>query len=312
MTTTDSLPIDTVPVTLYFQHTNISTTINYNFLIRIPTKTFSWQEYITEKQPWEHDIIQTILQLDKEELLNRLYLGKTIYVCLDGGANKIAGSFATVLATENTILISLHGRVYGETPGSFYAEAAGMLAPLHYLQMMKEYYKLQDILPIIQITDSESLIMQIKESKYNPPLSAREYMKSKIDLEMKILHTLWKLAPSSHTLHHVKGHQDNTKHIESLTWNKKMNVYCDFMATKELQKITSPSTTIPLLPASRIKLDIWRVTITHHMALQIRYRHSKIGVRQRLMEKINGTKIFQKTNMDLFRQNFTSFSKIQQ
>ena len=64
-------------------------------------------------------------------------------------------------------------------------------------------------------------------------------MKSEMDLEMQILHTLKKLSPISHELQHVKGHQDRTKKLEDLTWKEKLNVYCNHMATKELKKYKS-------------------------------------------------------------------------
>ena len=59
-------------------------------------------------------------------------------------------------------------------------------------------------------------------------------MKSEMDLEMQILHMLKELSPISHELKHVKGHQDQNKKIEDLTWEEKMNVYCNQLATKEL------------------------------------------------------------------------------
>ena len=96
-----------------------------------------------------------------------------------------------------------------------------MFAPLHYLCKLKQYYDIQNKLVIQQVTDSDSLIQQINNSKDNLPISARVYMKSEIDLEMQILDTIKKLDPLSYKLYHVKGHQDQTKKIEDLTWEKR-------------------------------------------------------------------------------------------
>ena len=184
-----------------------------------------------------------------------------------------------------------------------------MFAPLHYLHKLKKFFDIHHELVVKQVTDSESLILRITKGKKNKPISAREYMKSEMDLEMQILYTLQKLNPISHELHHVKGHQDRTKKLEDLTWEEKMNVYCDQIATKELKKIEIPIRIVPLLKASHIKMDMHNVTLTHHLASQIRNRHSKVGIQKRLSEKYKWNyQLQRKIDMDSFRQNFTSFT----
>ena len=125
--------------------------------------------------------------------MDRIQLRKDIYICSDGGAKPNRGSYASVLATDDRILVSISGMVPGDNPGSFRAEAAGMLAPLHYLWKLQEYYAITQIPKIIQITDSQSMITQIQEHKNNPPLSARRYMASEMDMEMQIMYTLRQL-----------------------------------------------------------------------------------------------------------------------
>ena len=144
-----------------------------------------------------------------------------------------------------------------------------MLSPIYYLLKLKTYFHLEHIPEIHQYTDINSLITRITERKLNKPLSARDYMKSEIDLQMQILQTLQSLLPKNHILKHVKGHQDNETQLEQISWKAKLNVYCDFIATRELQVIQHQRTSIPLLPASKIKLDITGTTITHHIALKI-------------------------------------------
>ena len=139
-------------------------------------------------------------------------------------------------------------------------------------------------------------------------------MKSEIDVEMQIIQTIQNLAPKQHTLEHVKGHQDDQISIEKLPWKAKLNVYCDFIATKELNKIISrQQTTIQLLPASRIKLDIDGTTITHHMPSQIRYRFSEKAIKQYMIKKHKWeVSTFLHVHIDIFHQLFQSFTKIQQ
>ena len=62
-------------------------------------------------------------------------------------------------------------------------------------------------------------------------------MKSEINLEMQTIQTIKHLSPKQHTLEHVKGHQDDQIPIEKLPWKAQLNVYCDFIATKELREI---------------------------------------------------------------------------
>jgi len=261
-----ALPTDAVPTNPIFSNTAISATTNLTFPRRINKEATSWEEFLAQQTTWEKDIMQTISHLDLQTLLTRIMIGKPIYICLDGGANNKTGSFAAVLATDDRILVVLSGIVHGESPGSFRAEAVGMLSPLHYLQKLQRFYKLENIPSIYQYTDSNSLIKRIQERIKYIPCSDRAYMKSEIDVEMQIIQTIQNLAPKQHMLEYVKGHEDNQISIEKLPWKAKLNVYCDFIATKELNKIRRQQNTIQLLPASHIKLDIDGTTITHHMA----------------------------------------------
>ena len=206
------------------------------FPARLETQPRRWSEYIQTPQAWDNYTMPSILHMDIDELLNRIHTGGKLHICSDGGADTKAGSFASVIASDKRILLSIFGKVNGDKLGSFRPEATGMFAPLHYLHKLKQFFDIHHELVITQVTDSESLILRITKGKKNKPISAREYMKSEMDLEMQILHTLQKLSPISHELHHVKGHQDRTKKLEDLTWEEKMNVYCDQLATKELKK----------------------------------------------------------------------------
>ena len=167
--TITALPIDAVPTNPIFSNTAISATTNLTYPCRIDKEATSWEEFLSQQTTWEKDILQTINHLDLQTLLDRIMIGQSIYICSDGGANNKTGSFAAVLATDERILVVLSGVVQGESPGSFRAEAVGMLSPLHYLQKLRQFYKLEHIPSIYQYTDSDSLIKRIQERiKYIP------------------------------------------------------------------------------------------------------------------------------------------------
>ena len=88
-------------------------------------------------QAWDNYTIPNILHMDIDELLHRIHMGNIIHICSDDRANDKAGSFASVIATDKRILLSIFGRVNGDKIGSFCPEAMGMFAPLHYLKKLK-------------------------------------------------------------------------------------------------------------------------------------------------------------------------------
>ena len=76
-------------------------------------------------------------------------------------------------------------------------------------------------------------------------------------------------------------------------------------------KIKIPIQVIPLLEASQIKMDMQNVTLTHHLASQIRNRNSEVGIKKRLSEKYKWNyQLQQEVDMEIFKQNFTSFTNI--
>ena len=148
------------------------------------TSPTSWINYIQTTQAWDNYTTPSILHMDVDELLCRIHMGNIIHICSDGGADYKAGSFASVIATDKRILLSIFGKVNGDKLGSFRPEATGMFAPLHYLKKLKTFFDIQHKIVVKQVTDSTSLILRIKNGKINKLISAREYMKSEMDLEM--------------------------------------------------------------------------------------------------------------------------------
>ena len=59
------------------------------------------------------------------------------------------------------------------------------------------------------------------------------------------------IITNSHTITHIKGHKDRHKKMDQLSWQEKMNVYCDFMATKATQVEKIMAERVPLFQQVR-------------------------------------------------------------
>ena len=84
--------------------------------------------------------------------------------------------------------------------------------------------------------DNKGLFYCIETHKDKQKPSPRQFLYSGIDVEMQIIDTLKTLVIQTIEFIHVKGHQDNTENIEELEWPVTMNIYCDQLATKALEK----------------------------------------------------------------------------
>ena len=89
------------------------------FPARIETQPTIWREYIQTTKAWENYTTPGVLHMDIDELLRRIHTGETIHICSNGGADAKAGSFASVLASDTRILVSIFGKVNGDKLGSF-------------------------------------------------------------------------------------------------------------------------------------------------------------------------------------------------
>jgi hypothetical protein len=112
-----------------------------------------------------------------------------------------------------------------------------MLAALRFLaQYMKQY----NVIPACpekqhkEYTDSESLLKRLRSSKSWFYPSPKACMASEFDLEITISNTLEEL-PLNIELHHVKSHQDKPQPtLIRLSWEARLNVLCDRLATQQL------------------------------------------------------------------------------
>ena len=90
----------------------------------------TWETYIQNFPEWDRVLVEKTIEIDKKKLLEILRNGRDIILCSDGGADENNGSYGATIANKERILIVIQGRAFGNAPGSFRAEAYGMLALL--------------------------------------------------------------------------------------------------------------------------------------------------------------------------------------
>lgn len=108
---------------------------------------------------------------------------------------------------------------------------------------------------------------------------------------------------------HVKRHQDNTNNIDELEWPVKMNIFCDQLATKAMEKHNETLEIVPMLPASIIQLKIKQRYITHHIPTQIRQLWSEDAQRKYIMERHRlNRESYDDIDWDILGSAITTFS----
>lgn len=235
-----------------------------------PNPVLNWIHYIQQLPTWDKTLIEHNIEIKKHQLINLLRQRQSLYLCSDGGANKLIGSYGSAIAINNQLLIGIRGRAFGLKSGSFRAESYGMLALVCYIYHLTIHYSIQLQSTLKIYCDNLGLLKRIYNSQKKTNNSPRQFLFSKIDVEMQIIDTLTIMNTTACKFAHVKGHQDDNIPFKNLSWPAKMNVYCDQLATKELNSISTPSGEVSLLPASRVMLMINNTTITHHIPTQIR------------------------------------------
>ena len=272
-------------------------------------KPTTWEQYVDNLPEWDRSLIKKNIIIDHEILLKILREGNELLFCSDGGADNQAGSYGSAIAIKDQLLLSTAGRAFGLDPQSFRAEAYGMLANLRLIFHITTFYEIPLYGNTKLYCDNKGLIALILKARKNDNKSPRRFLTAEIDIEMQIIDTMQQLQMEICEIIHVPGHQDEKETFENLTWESKMNVYCDQLATKELIQIKQPSRHIPMLPASRITLKIHGYIITHHIPRQIQQLWGKQQQRIYLSKHHKWTlNQFEEIDWQLFRITFYKFS----
>ncbi len=198
------------------------------------------------------DSIQWTIDLTDHQSIRQILTNDSLLLVADGG-HKHSGSYAWVVATSSqTIIAKGDGHVTGSLAhmSSFRAESTGILhgaiALKHILHLFAdndpELTSSLDLIsdnklshPISIYSDSLSLITRLREWIRYPTFYPSIGVKCDSDLCLEIIGTLHQhFHRNDLTFHHVRGHQDEKKPWDLLTWPEKLNCECDKRASATL------------------------------------------------------------------------------
>ena len=290
-TTTNQLPADALPADAVRRGNTISCESNSHMSIEQPPTTRTppeetphsqWRRHIASLPTWEHLLLRTATFSSVAQLRTLLGSDQTIIVCSDGGAKDGAGSFGTVIALEcendehHGIVTELQGQAFGPEPGSFRAEAYGMLAGLRLLLQACNLWNIQSQADIQIFCDNEGLIKRMNKRVTRDIILPRHFLIPEADLEMLIDNSLKALGLASRYTH-VKGHQDkglSPEELRALPQPTQLNIRCDQLASDQLER-TLPIPSVPFAEETAVTLDVDGHSITHHVPSQIRNAYGR-------------------------------------
>jgi hypothetical protein len=105
-----------------------------------------------------------------------------------------------------------------------------------------------------------------------PFQSSRASFRANWDLLQASTSTNKRISSTSLHVHHVKGHQDRTREISTLSLPAKLDVEADGLATDFNASLTIPLPEIPFDPMTKIQLVVGHKTGTSHLRSRVRYQ----------------------------------------
>jgi hypothetical protein len=226
----------------------------------------TFEQYKETLPSWVQQLISmTEEQVHDNELLlhELLQIQRSLNFVTDGGATEGHGYFGWVIATNSKILWRGKGKVLGNPHlmESLRTESVGMLSMTLFLL---HYCKFHDIEVtnnnLCHYCDNSTVVGRMQwfqERDINTPnshLSPDNDVQSQIEATMQELQTTF---PSQW----VKGHQEQ-KEGEELTWEAKLNIEADTLATEARNETSTDSNIFHQYPASKIMLYINGTPIT--------------------------------------------------
>ena len=194
-------------------------------------------ENAAEAPEWERKLSEEVLFKDTERVLEAMTDTTRTQMCLDEVVKDRKGSFGTVIATEKEMLMEIKEAAFGDDPGSFGAEAHGILAGLRSLHRTRQRWETKVNKGMNMFCKNAGSLKRVEngiEGKINRP---RKFLMVKAELEMLTVNVTKEMKKSAQ-FHHVKGHQDkglSKEETEQLNWPTQMNMRCDEMAMEQLE-----------------------------------------------------------------------------
>ena len=83
------------------------------------TNPTTFNTYINSLQPWDKELLTNIQPFDHQILIQMLKDDELFFLCSDGGAKDLIGSFRAILANGTNMIVELSGQAYRQQPCSF-------------------------------------------------------------------------------------------------------------------------------------------------------------------------------------------------
>jgi hypothetical protein len=272
----------------YVCHHSISSRKPIKETISTPTpETFA--EYIQQNAaPWEKHLLRDLEEPTDSELslADNLKLGKELFLVSDGGDTDGSGYYGWVIANDTHILYKGSGLSPGnqELNESLRSESTGYLAILRFLLHYKAYHQLTlETSPMIHLCDNKSLVSRSPDAYRSAPPNSHDFLKPDYDVQMQIIATIKELDIDIHTKH-VKGHQDDDKTYDQLSYEAQLNIQADRLATQAWQTYFCAHPHVHY-PDSRCTLYINNAAVNRAYRSYMRRAYSSHDAREYLMDK---------------------------
>ena len=187
-----------------------------------------------------------------------------------------AGWIIFCRATGRFISSSLIER--SDSASSYRGELLGMLAIYLILYAIEEYYEVNGGTDIL--CDNKGALYTFQKKSKRIPAGAKNN-----DIQRVLRQTKSKMK-STHLLHHVKAHQDDTKKIEDLPLEAQLNCYCNEKAKADgVDGIMNGVETRQTLPMESACVFIGKNKQTTDLEMGLRYHIGKARARTFYIER---------------------------
>ena len=242
----------------------------------------TFEQHITQLPKWQR---QLIFQADKRansEFRIALNMGRTIWICSDGGVYMNKGYFGWIATTDSKRMTTHKGTVTGneDMMESHRTEACGTLAALLFIYHFAAYHNTRT--PTIQhYCDNKVVVDRINWFLTKPTDTISRVLLPNSDIHMQIEHLL-QASNFNYTITHVKGHQKLTP---KSSYESRLNIKADELATEAQakQKLRKTTEAHILYPAAIAHLTIQKQLITKKLYKTILHTCSTPEIEQHMI-----------------------------
>lgn len=275
---TTQLPFDDLFPCRQSMPLQISLSLYPNQTVRTYPATF--HEFLEQQTPQVQHFLSVVnLQHDPFTIMNFLQNDDVNYLVTDGSSLPSRIAYGWVLALDDeTILAEGQGPAAGNTT-SYRAEAYGLHAGLHVLQLLCQYTN-SSFAALTILCDNQGIITRAEaRHQYDEPFPTSTTNAEWDQLEHA--HQIAQQLRLEMSYQHVKGHQDDSDH--ELDLPAKLNVCADFLAGDFIHSHITSYPHVPVTEICQCHLQIDQHTVTSNYRLAIRDAASAPALRQHII-----------------------------